>query len=601
MIEIKPPESIDEKEVEIMMNMELIDIALGKKPADVIIKNGLLVNVHTREVYQADVAIGGYKIAAVGNVEHCLGAETQIIDASGHYLVPGFIDAHIHFESSMLSFPEFAKMALRHGTTVVASDLMEITIVSGVEGAKEILSQAKKTLVTLLYPVPSFMEDSDLQTIGSHLGPDLVKELITLDQAVGLAEVLAPPILAKSPLSATMLTLAEQEKKTAEGHAPALTGKELDAYCTAGIRSDHESTNPAEALAKLRCGLRVLMREGSASTDLLECLKIITQEGVDSRHCAMISDDIDALHMATLGHMDHKIRIAVEAGVDPVVAIQMSTLNPAESLKVDNLYGSITPGKFADIVIAKDLKNMEIQKVIAKGEVAFDGSKVIMDGAKVTCSEKLLNTVKLRSQISPSDLMIKVKDQAKKARVRVIGASKTSLLTEAQEAELDVTDGFIIADTKRDILPIAVVERYGKSGNIGKGFISGFGLKKGAMATSVGHDHHNITVLGTNPADMAIAINRIAALNGGVVVAVDGQIKGEIPLPICGLLSDESGETVAAKIDQLQKELRQLGCPMASPFMTLSFITLIFIPAYGISDKGLVDVYKMELVDPVLG
>ncbi len=582
------------------MNTELIDIALGKKPAERIIKNGLLVNVHTREIYRADVAIGGDKIAAVGNVEHCQGPGTQLIDAAGHYLVPGFIDAHIHFESSMLSFPEFAKMALRHGTTVVASDLMEITIVSGVEGAIEILDLARKTPLTLLYPVPSFMEDSDLQTIGSNLGPELVKELINLDQAVGLAEVLAPPILAKSPLSATMLTLAEKEKKTAEGHAPALTGKELDAYCTAGIRSDHESTNPEEALAKLRNGLRVLMREGSASTDLLECLKIITENGVDSRHCAMISDDIDALHMATLGHMDHKIRMAIQAGVDPLVAIQMSTLNPAESLKVDHCYGSITPGKFADIVLTKDLKQMDIQKVIAKGEVVFDGINVTLDGAGVSCSEKLLNTVKLRSKISPKDLMIAITDQAEKARVRVIGASKTSLLTKALEAELDVVDGFVTADTGRDILPIAVVERYGKSGNIGKAFISGFGLKKGAMATSVGHDHHNITVLGTNSSDMAMAVNRIAELNGGVVVVVDGEIKGEIPLPICGLLSDEPGETVAFKIDQLQKELRQLGCLMASPFMTLSFITLIFIPAYGISDKGLVDVSKMELVDPVL-
>ncbi|HBE79174.1 MAG TPA: adenine deaminase [Firmicutes bacterium] len=584
------------------MNTDLIDIALGKKPADLIIRHGLLVNVHTREIYQADVAIGGAKIAAVGNVEHCQGSGTQVIDATGHYLVPGFIDAHIHFESSMLSFPEFAKMALRHGTTVVASDLMEITIVSGVEGAIEILGQAQKTPLTLLYPVPSFMEDSDLQTIGSdYLGPNLVEQLITLDQAVGLAEVLAPPILAKSPLSATMLKLAEQEKKTAEGHAPALTGKELNAYCSAGIRSDHESTNPEEALAKLRCGLRVLMREGSASTDLLACLKIITENGVDSRHCAMISDDIDALHMATLGHMDHKIKLAIAAGVDPVVAIQMSTLNPAESLKVDNLYGSITPGKFADIVITKALEHMDIQQVIAKGEIVFDGKKVALNSSAVACSGKLLNTVKLHSKIAPGDLMITVKDQPKKARVRVIGASKTSLLTEAQEAELDVVDSVVIADTQRDILPIAVVERYGKSGHIGKAFISGFGLKKGAMATSVGHDHHNITVLGTNSADMAMAVNRIAELNGGVVVVADGQIKGEIPLPICGLLSDEPGEIVASKIDQLQKELRQLGCPMASPFMTLSFITLIFIPAYGISDQGLVDVYKMELVDPVLG
>lgn len=583
-----------------MLDAKLIDIALGNRPADVVIKNGLLVNVHTREIYPAAVAVGGAKIAAVGEVDYCIGAETKVIDAAGQYLLPGFIDAHIHFESSMLSFAEFAKMALKHGTTAIATDLMEITIVSGVAGAKEILAEAGKTPLTLHYPVPSFMSDSELQTIGSNLGPELIKELLALKEAVGLAEVLAPPILAKSPLSAAMLDLADEAKKTAEGHAPALTGKELNAYCTAGIRSDHESTHPEEALAKLRSGLRVLMREGSASTDLLECLKVITEQGADSRHCAMISDDIDALHLATLGHMDHKIRLAVQAGVDPAVAIQMATLNPAESLKIDDRHGSIAPGKFADIVIAKDLAQLTIETVIAKGAVIGADPVPAPDPTRTACSEKLLNTVKLRAPVTPGDLTIEVGAAAQKARVRVIGASSTSLLTEALEAELNVVGGMVAADTEHDILPIAVVERYGKNGNIGKGFIRGFGLQKGAIATSVGHDHHNITVLGANPADMALAVNRVAELNGGLVLAVDGQVKDELPLPICGLLSDAAGEAVAAKIAALQKELRSLGCPMPSPFMTLSFITLIFIPAYGITDRGLVDVYKMELVDPVL-
>lgn len=582
------------------MNNHLIDVALGNNSADLIVKNGRLLNVHTREIYHADVAIAGDRIAAIGDVDHCQGKDTAVIDAKGQYLLPGFIDAHIHFESSMLSFTEFAKMALRHGTTVAASDLMEITIVSGVEGAKEILDEAKKTPLTLFYPVPSFMSESEYQTIGSNLGPDLVGELITLEEAVGLAEVLAHPILSKSSISQNMLALADREKKTAEGHAPALSGKELNAYCTAGIRSDHESTHREEALAKLRCGIRILMREGSASTDLLDCLKIITEDGVDSRYCSMISDDIDALHMATLGHMDHKIRMAIRAGIDPVTAIQMCTINPAESLKIDKLYGSISPGKFANVVIVDDLELLNISQVIAKGKVAVEGSDVIFQTASASCSEKLLNTVKLSSEITPKDLVIHVGEARRKARVRVIGASSTSLLTEALEAELDVVEGFIMADVERDILPIAVIERYGKNGNIGKGFISGFELKKGAMATSVGHDHHNITVLGTNPADMALAVNRLAELNGGLVLVVDGKIIGELPLPICGLLSDQAGEAVAATIDELQKKLRDLGCPMSSPFMSLSFITLIFIPAYGITDLGLIDVGRMERVDPVL-
>ena len=583
-----------------MLNNSLIDIALGNTPADLIIKNGMLVNVHTREVYRTDVAVGGDKIAAIGDVSHCLGPETKVIDASGKYLLPGFIDAHIHFESSMLCFSEFAKAVLKRGTTVVASDLMEITIVSGVEGAMEILEEARKTPVTLRYTVPSFMDESEFQTIGSTLGPDLVEKLIALPEAVGLAEVLAWPILGKSPASAKMISLAEKEKKTAEGHAPALGEKELNAYCTAGIRSEHEAVNAEEALARLRRGLRVLMREGSASTDLLPCLKMITEQNVDSRHCVMISDDVDALHLAEYGHMDHKIRMAIKAGVDPVAAIQMVTLNPAESLKIDDLYGSIAPGKYADIVLVDDLSSVKIDRVIAKGQVAVEGAAVRAAIEAPRYSGNLLNTVTLKSAIKPEDLAIAVKPGAKKAKVRVIGASATSLLTDSLEAELPVINGRVATDVPNDVLLIATIERYGKNGNIGKAFIKGFGLKKGAIATSVGHDHHNITVLGTDTADMALAANRVAELTGGLVVAVDGKIVGELALPLCGLLSTDEAALVADKIDHLQKALRDLGCPMASPFMSLSFITLIFIPAYGISDKGLVNVYDMTIVDPVL-
>lgn len=583
-----------------MLNGNLIDIALGAKPADLIIKNGYLVNVHSKEIYKSDVAIGDDKIAAIGDVSHCSGPATEVIDASEQYLLPGFIDAHIHFESSMLSFSEFAKAVLKRGTTLVASDLMEVTIVSGIEGAKEILDEAKKTPVTLRYMVPSFMDESEFQTIGSTLSSELVEELIALPEAVGIAEVLAHPILGKSPASAKMISLAEKEKKTAEGHAPALNEKMLNAYCTAGINSEHEGVNANDALERLRRGLRVLMREGSASTDLLPCIKILTETNVDSRHCAMVSDDIDALHISECGHMDHKIRMAINAGVDPLTAIQMVTLNPAESLKIDDLFGSIAPGKYANIVIVDDLPLVKIDKVIAQGQLVYKGSQLIAEINAPRYSERLLDTVKLKAKIVPDDLSISVEGSFKKAKVRVIGASATSLLKESLEAELPVIKGKIASDPDKDILLIATVERYGKNGNIGKGFIKGFGLQKGAIATSVGHDHHNITVLGANTEDMALAVNRVAELTGGLVVAVDGEVVGELALPLCGLLSMDNVDEVASKIDQLQKVLRQLGCPMVSPFMSLSFITLIFIPAYGISDLGLINVYDMEIVNPIL-
>lgn len=585
-----------------MMNERLIDVALGNAPADLVIRGGKLINVLTREIYEADVAIAGGTVAATGKLEEgTIGPETKVIDAAGTYLAPGFIDAHIHFESSMLTYTEFNRMVLPHGTTAVASDMMEISIVAGREAIDTVLDEAAHLPVKLLYPVPSFMGDeSDLQTIGAPLHPEMIEELIDLPQAVGLAEVLYPPILGKSPESAHVLELAASRGKTAEGHAPALYGAALNAYATAGIRSDHESTNPKEALEKLRRGIRVLMREGCAATDLLECLKILTENHVDSRNCAMVSDDIDMLHIYQKGHLDHKVRMAVAAGIDPVEAIQMVTINPAESLKVADRYGAIAPGKNADIVLLSDLPSCRITGVIANGEVAVENGAVVCHLPEPKYPAAMRNTIKLSQAVTAQDLQIAAGSGAKTCKVHVIGGSATSLLTEKQEAVLAVKDGKIQPDPERDVLSIACVERYGKNGSIGRSFISGFGLKSGAMATSVGHDHHNITVVGSNPEDMAIAVNRLAELNGGIILVDGGKVIGELPLPICGLLSDRDGIEMAKVLDALQKELHARGCGMSSPYMSLSFITLIYIPMLAITDRGLMDVLGGTLIDPVI-
>ncbi|MDC7244656.1 MAG: adenine deaminase [Sphaerochaetaceae bacterium] len=585
-----------------MMDTKVIDVALGKKSADMVILNGNLINVHTREVYQSDVSIVDGKIAGVGKLpEGVIGPDTQIIDAAGKYLSPGFIDAHIHFESSMLTFTEFSNTVIKRGTTAVASDIMEITIVAGLEGLKEILSEAGSLPVSLYYPVPSFMGDeSEFQTTGSVLSASMIEQLLPLDEAVGLAEVLVPPILAKSPESEKVIALADKLKKTAEGHAPATFGKELNAYVSTGIRSDHESTTKEEALEKVRNGLRVLMREGSASTDLKDCLRIITEDNIDPRHLAMISDDVDALHLVSLGHMDHKIRMAVKEGVDPVAAIQMATLNPAESLKIDDLHGSISPGKMANIVLLSSIEECAVKDVVAKGSLVVKDGSLIEKSVPPTYANVLRNTVSFFREIKSSDLLIKAQDGAEEAVVHVIGASPVSLLTDSLEASLPVKDKYVACDVSQDILHIACVERYGKNGNIGKSFIKGFSLKEGALATSVGHDHHNITVVGTNEEDMLVAVNRIKELDGALVVVRDGKVVGEIPLSIAGLLSLESAEDVAKEQEHLLTELKEMGCTMASPFMSLSFITLIFIPDFAITDVGLMDVKQFKIIDPVI-
>ena len=583
-----------------MMDNRLIAVALGREPADLVIRGGKLVNVHTAEIYEADVAVAGDRIAAVGDLpEGAVGPGTKVIEAAGRYLAPGFIDAHIHIESSMLTYTEFAKMVVKHGTTAVASDLMEVTIVSGVEGMREILEESAHTPVKLYYPVPAFMEENGLQTTGATLRADMMDQLIQLPQAVGLAEVLVPPILGGSPASAHMLELAERYHKTAEGHAPATYGAELNAYAGAGINSDHESTNKEEALQKLRAGLRVLMREGSASTDLRACLKALTENKVDARHCAMVSDDIDALHIKDCGHLDHKVRIAVEEGVDPVTAIQMVTLNPAESFRIDGECGSIAPGKYADVVLLSSLETCAVDQVVSKGALVVDGGAPTYEAEKPAYSGRLRNTVHM-PDLTADDLVIKVAPEARAAKVHVIGASPISLLTEDLVEELQVDGGVVQPDAARDILRIACVERYGKNGSIGRAFIKGFGLKTGAVAISVGHDHHNVSVVGSDPEDMALALRRVGELQGGLVFVDGGRVVEEIALPICGLLADEDGDAVAEKLRALIAAMAERGCTVPSPNVTLSFITLIFIPALAISDQGLFDVAKFQIIDPVV-
>ncbi len=583
------------------MDNILIQVALGKRPADMVIRNGRLINVLTGEIYETEIAVANGKIASIGPLAAgTCGPDTQVIDAMGQYLAPGFIDAHIHIESSMMTYTEFAKMVVKHGTTAVATDLMEVTIVSGVEGMKEVLAESKNTPVRLFYPVPAFMEDNGLQTTGSTLHAEMIDELVRLPEAVGLAEVLAPPILAGSPASAHMLELAKENHKSAEGHAPCLLNEELNAYVGAGVTSDHESTNKEEALQKMRCGLHVLMREGSASTDLRPCLKAITEEHINPRYCSMVSDDIDALHISRKGHLDNKVRIAIEEGVDPVTAIQMVTINPAENFHVDDRVGSITPGKDADIVFLSSLEECKVERVISAGELVVDEGVLIKELPHPQYSDRLMNTIKLSKKITGDDLVLHADAGSAKAKVHVIGASPVTLLTEALEADLPVKDGVVQCDVKQDILRIACVERYGKNGSIGRSFIKGFNLREGAIAISVGHDHHNISVVGSDPKDMAAAVNRIAELQGGLVLVKGGQVLAEIPLPICGLLSDEGGEIVADRLEELIEKLRGLGCTVPSPNITLSFITLIFIPCFGITDQGLFDVKEFRIIDPII-
>ena len=583
------------------MNEKLMDVAIGKQPADLIITGGRVINVLTGEIYFADISVSDGRIAAVGKLAPgAFGEKTRIVNANGNYLVPGFIDAHIHFESSMLTFRSFNRLVLPHGTTVIASDVMEISIVSGYKAIQEVFREAEGLPVKLVNPVLAVSElDDSLQTVGDHLSDDVLEEMISTDHAVGFAELMPDFILQRSGQARRLWNLARQYGKTLEGHCPGLSDPELSAYASVGIRSDHECVTREEAREKLRHGLHLLIREGSASQDLAECIKVITEDGIDARYCSLVSDDIDMEHIFTYGHMDYKVRMAVKAGVDPVTAIQMVTINPAESLKIDDRYGSLTPGKCADIVILTDLSACSVRDVIANGTVVVSNGKVDYAFDDFRYAPFMENTVHLQKPVTAEDLRITAPAKTTKARVRVMQVSGRSLYSEAKEAVLPVIDGGICCNEETDVMYAACVERYGKNGGIGKAFISGFGFTRSSIASSVGHDHHNITVIGKNLEDMALCVNRIAETGGGLVIAENGEILFELPLPICGLLATMDGEEAAVLLARMQQYLREQGCGMMSPFMSLSFATLP-IPDYAITDKGLIEVKTLSVRDPVL-
>lgn len=583
------------------LDEKLMDVALGTCPADLIVTGGKLVNVLTREIYPADVSVSGGKIAAVGQLAPgAYGEKTQVIHADGAYLVPGFIDAHIHFESSMLTFTSFNELVLPHGTTLIGADMMEISIVAGYKAINEVFREAEELPVKLVNPIlPEAEMDESLQTVGDHLSDDVLEEMIGQSHAIGFAELTSDFILQRSERTKWLWGLANRYGKTLEGHCPGLADPELSAYASVGIRSDHESVSWEEAREKLRHGIHLFIREGSASQDLEECIKVITEDGMDARYCSMISDDVDMEHLSRNGHMDHKVRMAVRAGVDPVTAIQMVTINPAESLKVDARYGSVTPGKCADIVILTDLASCAVRDVIASGELAVSAGELVFPFKPFTYAPFMENTVRLLKPVTAEDLLVKAPEGATQAHVRVMKLSGTSLYSKALEADVPVVDGAISCEGAGDVMYASCVERYGKNGGMSRVFVSGFGFARGAIASSVGHDHHNITAVGKNHEDMALCINRIAELGGGAVIAEDGKIIYELPLPICGLLATMDGREAAVLLAQMQQHLRDGGCTMPAPFMSLSFAAL-GIPEYAITDKGLVEVKTMSLVDPVL-
>ena len=582
-----------------MMNgTQLIDVATGRAQADLVIRGTTLVNVYSRECCpKTTIAVKGARVAAVGDYEPLIGPESMVIDADHFYALPGLIDGHIHIESTMLDPVEFAGVVLPRGTTTVMIDPHEIANVLGVDGIRIMMARTEKIPLKVYVQMPSCVPSTaNLETTGARIGPKEVRMMLKWARIVGLGEVMNyPGVLAGDRDLHLMIEETKSARKVVEGHAPGLTGKELSGYLAAGISGDHESTTEQELVEKISLGCVVEIREGSTSHNLSVLIHAIKNQNLSSRRTVLVSDDRHASDLVRLGHMDHNVRRAIEEGMDPIDAIRMATLNTAEHFRVDDEIGGIAPGRLADIVLTRDLSSMKVETVIANGRIVAKDGVLVTKIPSPRFPPKSLRTVRLKRQLKPLDFVVTSNREDGTARIVVIETTG-EILTKKTCQEMTVKDSQIRSDLKRDILKIAVIERHKRTGNIGRGFVKGVGLKAGAISSSVAHDSHNICVVGANDSDMAMAVNEIARIQGGLVAARDGKILAELALPFAGLMSTRSIEEVNEAQKGLSEAARSLGCALPSPFMVMSFLSLAVIPEIRLTDKGIVDVSAAKLI-----
>jgi adenine deaminase len=565
--------------------MPLVDrlaAARGDRAADLILRNAQLVNVITGEIYRTDIVVYDRHVVALGAGYH--GARE--IDLDGRYVCPGFIDAHVHIESSLVTPPQFARAALPHGVTTVVTDPHEIANVLGLEGMRFMLECAKYGALNMFVMASSCVPATDMETSGARLEVEDLQTLLGHKWVLGLAEVMNYPGVAQG--DAGMLDkIALFGHKVVDGHCPALTGNLLNAYITAGIQSEHECTTIEEAREKLRAGLTIFIREGTTTRNLLPLLPLITPENHTS--ICFCTDDRVPASLLDDGSIDYMIRVAIDNGVDPVMAIRMGTLNTARYFGLKK-NGAVVPGRYADMVVFSDLYNLVPEMVYRGGElVAQDGAMII--GQPDQRPFDLRSTVNVRRE--SLDFAIPARGQ----RIRVIGGIPDQVVTEHFIEDAAIIDGQAVADPARDVLKFMVIERHRATGNQGRGFIKGFGLRRGAIAGTVAHDHHNLTVIGSDDVSMRAAVEAVMEMGGGLV-AVDGdQEMARLPLPVAGLMSEAPIEAVRAAYDDLLAAARELGSDLPDAFMTMSFMGLEVIPWLKLTDVGLVDVEQFKVVD----
>jgi adenine deaminase len=559
----------------------LIAVARGDAEPDLVIAGARVFSAFTREWLDGDVAVADGRIAGIGRYD---GGER--IDGAGRFLVPGFIDAHVHVESSKLLPAEFARAVVARGTTAVVCDPHEIANVLGAPGVRWLLEASEGLPLRVYTMAPSCVPASALESPRGALGPDAMAEILRHERAIGVAEVMDfPSVIAGDEGVLAKIALHGH----VDGHAPGVTGAALDAYAAAGIRSDHESTAWEEALEKRRRGLWVLLREASNARNLSTLLELVRRHGAE--YCAFCTDDREPDMLVREGHIDAMCRQAVAEGIAPEDALVMATLHPARCHGLAEL-GAIAPGFHADLALLDDLESFRAAVVVAGGKVAArDGSTLPLAAPPVPAWVRdTMNAAPL------GDDAFELGAARDAERVRVIEIVPGQLITVAADEPPTVRDGRVVADAGRDLAKLAVVERHHATGRVGVGLVRGFGLRGGAFASTVAHDAHNLVVVGVGDEDMAACAVRLQEIGGGIAVAREGAVRGELALPVAGLMSDEPVEEVVDRLEALQEMLRDQGVRDEAPFMTLSFLALSVIPSLKITDRGLVDVDRFELV-----
>ena len=588
------------------LTQDLVAVAMGRKPADTVICNGRWVNVHSGEILPGtDVAIAGGRIAYVGpDASHCIGPNTKIIEAKQRYLVPGLCDAHMHVESGMVTVTEFARAVIPHGTTSMFIDPHEIANVLGLDGVRLMHDEAMAMPINVYVQMPSCVPSAPgLETPGASIGPEEVAEAMAWPGIIGLGEMMNFPgvFSGDDKMHAEMAATMRANKVIGGHYASPDLGRAFHGYVVGGPADDHEGTRLEDAVARVRQGMKAMLRLGSAWYDVAAQVKAITEMGLDSRNFILCTDDSHSGTLVGEGHMDRVVRHAIAQGLRPMAAIQMATLNTAIHFGLEREIGSITPGRRADVVITSDLATLPIEVVIAGGQVVAENGLIAVDIPPYPYPGFAVGTVRLGKRLVASDFEVSVPvgngQMPATAAVRVIGVIENQAPTKALERGLAVVDGLIQPDPEQDVCRIALVERHRGTGEVVNGFVSGFGFNVPcAVASTVAHDSHHMIVVGTDAADMARAANRLGVVGGGVVVFREGREIALVELPIAGLMSDERAEVVAAKAERMVEAFAECGCTLHNAYMQLSLLGLVVIPELRISDKGIVDVRTFEVV-----